>query len=139
MGLLETAREALKDLPVSDVIRERLSLALDQWAASERQASDLRAKVGRLEGMLEIERRDREKAQQELQRLRQEYQEEVRIEQTIEFRRGIRTSGKWSPFCPQCHLPAYAGEQSTVCSGHCGWVASRINANVVEGIIRKLS
>ncbi|MBI2812921.1 MAG: hypothetical protein HYX71_01395 [Opitutae bacterium] len=37
MGLLETARDALKDLPVSDILRERLSLALDQATASEKK------------------------------------------------------------------------------------------------------
>ncbi|MBI2812918.1 MAG: hypothetical protein HYX71_01380 [Opitutae bacterium] len=40
MGLLETARDALKDLPVSDILRERLSLALDQATASEKKIDE---------------------------------------------------------------------------------------------------
>jgi hypothetical protein len=30
MSLIDTARDALKDLPISDIVRERLSLALDR-------------------------------------------------------------------------------------------------------------
>jgi hypothetical protein len=43
-----------------------------------------------------------------LQRFKDEHAEEVRIHQRsgVEFRRGKRTGGKWSPFCPACHSPA---------------------------------
>jgi hypothetical protein len=39
MGLLDLARDTLKEIPMADVLRERLSLALDLAANAERQSS----------------------------------------------------------------------------------------------------
>ncbi len=69
-------------------------------------------------------------------------EEEIRIHQMVEFRRGKRTSGEWMAFCPKCHLPA--GEKPgsrglrvvASCSGFCGWSAS-IPASL-DSIIKEL-
>jgi len=109
MGMLEVARDTLKDLPISDVIRERLSLALDRLAEAEAKIESLHTEIGGLKA-------------QELLR------EEVRVVFDGEFRKGVRTGGQWLPFCPKCHLPlAYATEANryAYCSDQkCGWVAN---------------
>ena len=121
---------------MADILRERLSLALDQSAVLERQVGELQTKTGRLEAQLAIMRGDRDKVQRELHDLQETHQEEVRIEETIEFRRGLRTSGKWQPFCPKCHMPAFAGSSLTICSAQCGWAASYTDFNRVQWIIQ---
>jgi hypothetical protein len=123
MSLADIAKDALKDLPISEIVRERLSLALDQSAVFERQVGELQTKVGRLEAQLDITRGDRDKAQEQLRDLQQAHEEEIRIEHTVEFRRGFRTNGKWLPFCPKCHLPASLMGRKPHCSANCGWIA----------------
>ncbi len=67
MGLLETARDALKDLPVSDVLRERLSLALDQATAAEKKIEAMRDENAELKAEIKIARADAEKKSAELE------------------------------------------------------------------------
>jgi hypothetical protein len=43
--------------------------------------------------------------------LRKEHEEEIRIGRGIESRKGNRTGGRWIPFCPVCHI-AIPGEGS---------------------------
>jgi len=125
MSLLDVARDALKDIPISEIIRERLSLALDQCADAQRQVEGFKADNARLQAKLEIVTSERDEAREELQRLKDEHSEEVRILRMVEFRRGKRTGGKWQAFCPKCHLPAGEGTSNSqrfaVCSGTCGW------------------
>jgi hypothetical protein len=71
MGMVEVARDALKNIPISDVLRERVSLALDRLAEAERQIATLQAEKGGLQGQLERERIDHEQAKKELQRLQE--------------------------------------------------------------------
>lgn len=50
--------------------------------------------------------------------------EEIRIHNSIEFRKGKRTGGKWAAFCPKCHLPTcnVEGHTDVGCSDtKCGW------------------
>jgi hypothetical protein len=105
MGMVEVARDALKNIPISEVLRERVSLALDRLAEAERQIATLQAEKGGLQAQLERERIDHEQAKKELQRLQELLREEIRLVCDVEFRKGVRTSGKWMPFCPKCHLP----------------------------------
>ena len=124
MSLIDTARDALKDLPVSDIVRERLSLALDRLLDAESKIEALQAEKGSLHGQLERERTDHQKTQQELQALRDTWREEIRIHRGIEFRCGNRTAGKWAAFCPKCHMPAsnIEGFVDVSCSdGTCKW------------------
>ena len=123
MSLLEVARDTLKEIPMADILRERLSLALDQFAESERQKTLLQSETGALKVQLERERFDHQRTQQELQRIQNEHAEEVRIHRSIEFRRGRRTAGQWMAFCPRCHLPASNAESAIVlCSDRaCKW------------------
>lgn len=106
MGIIDVARDTIKNLPVSDVIRERLNLALDQLAEAEKQNGALKKAKGALEAQLDSERRDHDQTRQELQRIKAEHAEDVRIYESVEFRRGERTGGRWAAFCPNCHLPA---------------------------------
>jgi hypothetical protein len=125
MSLLQTARDTLKEIPMADILRERLSLALDRLAEAERQIEILQSQKGQLEFQLQAVTLDYEKAQLELHSIRELHKEEVRIFRSAEFRRGTRTRGQWLPFCPQCHLPANApqGDFFLACSASCGWCA----------------
>ena len=125
MSLIDVARDTLKEIPMADILRERLSLALDQSAVLERQVGEFQTKVGRLEAQLEIMHADRDKAQEQLRTLQEAHQEEVRVLNTVEFRKGIRTGGKWAIFCPKCHLPASLDGSVPYCSDRgCGWTGS---------------
>src|SRR5580765_8270629 len=108
MSLIDAARDTIKNLPIADVLRERLSLALDQSADSERKIAELHTEKGNLNAQLEHERLNLQKAEDELHRLRELHAEEIRIVRATEFRRGLRTNGRWLPFCPRCHCPAGA-------------------------------
>ena len=125
MSLLDIARDSLKDLPISDILRERLSLALDLAKQEEAKHEETKAQLARTEAHLEQERLDHKQAREELQRLKDEHTEEVRIHSAIEFRRGSRTGRVWLAFCPKCHLPAnvYADGTAIECSAECGWLA----------------
>ena len=129
MGLLEVARDTLKEIPMSDIVRERLSLALDRLSEAETKIETLQTEKGGMTSALDRERIDHQKTQQELQRLKDEHAEEIQIHRTgIEFRRGKRTSGKWMPFCPKCHLPATHPRNESanvICSDRaCKWHVS---------------
>lgn len=51
--------------------------------------------------------------------------EEIRILETVEYRKGQRTGQFWKAFCPKCHMPlivspSYEGN-AAFCSTKCGW------------------
>ena len=122
MSLLEVARDTLKDLPISDIVRERLSLALDRFADAEAKIEVLQAETGGLKAQLERERLDHKQTQQELQRLKDEHAEEIRVHGNVEFRRGKRTGGVWVAFCPVCHTLADLSTGGVCCAdSKCGW------------------
>jgi hypothetical protein len=145
MGLIDVARDTLKEIPMADILRERLSLALDQFSALERQVSELQRENGKLESKLEREQVDRHKAQQELQRLQKEHEEETVIHSVLEFRRGKRTRNKWLPFCPVCHAPVLInpqdGQSPACCIGDCskktdgGLIVYFPNGTTVESLV----
>jgi len=135
MGMLEVARDAIKDLPVSEVIRERLSLAFDRLEEAERQIAILQTEKGGLQAQFERERLDHEQTKKELQRLHELLHEEVRLVRGVEFRKGSRTGNEWQPFCPKCHLPVVFSrdpsdpifcQDQTVCRWVSGEDSSRI-------------
>ena len=126
MGLYEAAKDALKDIPMADVIRERISLALERLAEAEAQIATLQTEKGGLEAQIGRERTDHEETKKELQTLKERFQEDVRFIHGVEFRRGTRTGDIWLPFCPKCHLPISFSDQRAVpyCNdAACGWVA----------------
>ena len=139
MSIIDTARDALKDLPISDIVRERLSLAIDRLSDAEAKIDILQSEKGSLQAHLERERLDHQKTQQELQRLKDEYSEEVRINNAIEFRRGNRTGGKWAAFCPKCHLPAVPRSDGgwLFCMGSCGWGGVELKT-CLGGLIKQI-
>jgi hypothetical protein len=74
MSVLSDARQALVELPVSDILRERLNLAFDRTAELEQQVMTLQSKVTALEAEnLELRTEiqavtlDRDNARHELQ------------------------------------------------------------------------
>jgi len=135
MSLIQVARDTLKEIPMSDVIRERLSLAFDQLADAQHQVEVLQTEKGSLNAQLERERTDHEQTKKELKRLEELAREESFFVQDIEFRRGVRTGGIWKPFCPKCHLPVVipdAHDEYACCSDHnCHWV-SRVESRQIK-------
>jgi hypothetical protein len=87
--MVEVARNALKDIPTSEVLRERVSLALDRLAEAERQIATLQAEKGGLQAQLERERIDHEQTKKELQPLQELLREEIRLVCDVEFRKGF--------------------------------------------------
>jgi hypothetical protein len=55
VSLIETARDALKSIPMSDILRERLSLTIDQLAISEAKIEILQRENGKLASRLDQE------------------------------------------------------------------------------------
>lgn len=126
MSLLEVARDTLKEIPMADILRERLSLALDQLGDAERTIGALQQESGGLRKQLELEYSARQKLEKELEQVRKEHEEDIRIYHCIEFRLGRRTGREWMAFCPKCHLPAVGyeamdGSPAISCSASCGW------------------
>jgi hypothetical protein len=131
MGTFDTIKQTLTELPISDILKARLEFAFDQSSHLERQVSELQTKTGQLQAQLEIVTTDRDNAQTQLQRLKDEYAEEVRIHRMIEFRRGKRTGGQWVAFCPRCHIPADTEIAFTGCPDQqCGWTTMIPNADM---------
>jgi len=126
MGMFDSLRSSLTELPISDIVRARLELALDQLSDAQSKVSDLQTQVARLEAQLEREHLDHKQTKEELERLKDEHSEDIRIHRLIEFRRGLRTGGVWMPFCPSCHLPIdelrHDGTHRAYCSANdCEW------------------
>jgi hypothetical protein len=107
--------KAINEHGSSEILKECLAFASDQFVALDRKASELEREIGKLEAKLEREQLDRDKAQQELKRLQKEYEEETILHSFIEFRRGKRTQNKWIPCCQKCHL------QTAVIAGTGRW------------------
>lgn len=104
------------------------------------EVATLQAEKGALAAQLEWERLDRQKAENELQHLRQVHAEEVRVARATEFRRGLRTGGKWAAFCPRCHMPASVHDPRDLiaCSDHdCRWV-SEIQGYELRSVLASL-
>jgi hypothetical protein len=140
MSLIETARKTLIGLPISDVLRERLSLALDESAQLQTKCEETKSQLARVEIQLEIERSNHKKTQDELVQLKNEHAEEIRIQNGIEFRRGKRTGGKWTAFCPKCHMPVQGDEDYAIaCSANCGWSSVNVFQSDLGGIISQLA
>lgn len=138
MSLLDIARDTLKDLPVSDIVRERLSLALDRLSEAESKVDVLQSEKANLQAQLEIERLNHQKTQEELQRLKDEHSEEIRVHSGIEFRRGKRTGGVWVAFCPVCHAPADLSSGIVGCANpKCQWQIL-FAANQIPEVTQKL-
>ena len=104
------------------ILTQQLNFAKDKYAALEKEVAKLEAKI-------EIEHSNHVETKQELQRLKDEHAEEIRVHSMVEFRRGKRTGGKWLAFCPKCHLPAhdsaaedrFDGRVCACCTAQCGW------------------
>jgi len=124
MSIIDTAKSTLLELPISDVLKERLSLALDQSAAFKKQVSVLQSENADLKAELKIVSKDKKKKEKELQNLKDLHHEEIRIHKGIEFRKGRRTQNTWMAFCPKCHCPAMHGKSfnNVLCTDEkCKW------------------
>lgn len=126
MGIFDSFKKTVADLPISDIYKTRIDLALDQLADSERQIAVLQTENGKLQAQLQMAESERSKTQRELQKLQDEHAEEIQIHQLVEFRRGKRTAGKWQAFCPKCHMPLVDQQNArrvhmACCTAMCGW------------------
>ena len=142
MNPIDLIEKLITERGSAEVLSHHLAFAKEQFIALERKASELERQIGNLEGKLQREQVDRDKAQQELNRLQKEHEEEIIIHHCIEFRRGKRTSGKWAAFCPKCHMPAIQ-RPSTIyvnCSDgiSCKW-AVRVDTATISQLIGELS
>ena len=125
MSTYTDLKSALTELPISDILKARLELAVDQAVAFERQVEDLQTKAADLKAQLNVVATDRKQARDELDQLQNEHVEEIRIYHGIEYRRGKRTGGDWMAFCPSCHLPCDLSNEVIMCSSiKCGWQTS---------------
>jgi hypothetical protein len=108
MNPLDAIERLITEHGSAAILSQQLAFAKDQFTVLERQVGEFQAKVAKLEAQLEIEHANHKETQQQLQRLQEEHSEEIRIHKNsgVEFRRGKRTGGEWSPFCPACHSPA---------------------------------
>jgi len=86
MSIVDTTRKALTEIPVSDILRERLSLALDYASDSERKVSDLQTQVGKLQATLEAVQVRCGDQSDEIERLKKQLEEDVFISHGVEFR-----------------------------------------------------
>jgi hypothetical protein len=138
MGIVDVARDALKEIPMADIIRERLSLALDRLSEAERQIATLQTEKGGVQAQFERERFDHEKTKEELTALKEGLKEQTCFVHGVEFRRGTRTGDKWLPFCPKCHLPMHFADKNQMpyCNDSaCGWIAGNTSvASVLEAL-----
>ena len=129
MSMFDSIKKTVADLPISDIYKARIELALDQLSEAERQIGVLQTENGKLQAQLQMVETERGQVKRELERLQEEHAEEVRIIKLIEFRRGKRTGGKWLAFCPKCHLPvgevqSDSGVMHAFCTAKfddCGW------------------
>lgn len=79
MGLFESIEKLITEHGSAAIITHQLSFAKEQFVALERKVSELQAQNAKLEVKLEREQLDRNKAQQELQRIQKEHEEETVI------------------------------------------------------------
>lgn len=123
MGIVDGIEKLINEHGSSVILAQQLALAKEQFAALERQVGELQSKAAKFEAQLEIERVNHQRACEELQSLKEEHAEEVRIRGGIEFRKGKRTGQKWEAFCPACHLPIDTSSGLIRCGGDrkCGW------------------
>jgi RNase P subunit RPR2 len=102
-------RDLINERGSAAMMEKRLALKDDEIAKLQSQIRDL-------------------KAADEKQKFEAD---EIVIHKGIEFRRGIKTAGKWMAFCTKCHLPAEqclridhninTQDRVVVCSARCGW------------------
>lgn len=140
MNPLALLEKLINEKGSAAILQKHLEFAASQFADLERKVSELQTEKGRLEAKLEREQMDHQNAKQEIQRLKDERAEEIRIHNAVEFRKGIRTGEEWLPFCPKCHMPLHdPGVEGwgAMCSGDCGW-GSRYTLAAIERMANHL-
>lgn len=137
MNIFDGIEKLITEHGSAAILSERLAFAKDQFEQLERKVSDLQTQTGRLEAQLEREQSDHKKDREELQRLKNEHAEEVRVYGSVEFRRGKRTGGVWIAFCPACHTLADQTGGFVKCADpKCGWEAILADKQVAEMITK---
>ena len=122
MNPLDAIEKLITEHGSAAILSQQLVFAKDQFTVLERQVGEFQAKIAKLEAQLEIEHSHHKETQQELQRLKDEYSEEVRVHSSMEFRRGKRTGNEWVAFCPVCHAPADLSTGIVMCANpKCKW------------------
>lgn len=105
MGLFKWFERLINERGSAAIMEKRLALKDDEIAVLQVKICELQASLDK----------------------QQIESDQVVLHKGIEFRRGIKTAGKWMGFCPKCHLPAedawvrYGKEKIVLCSARCGW------------------
>jgi len=97
---------------IEKLITERGSAAImeKRLALKDDEITKLHSKIRELDAA-----HDKEKVESD----------DIRLHKGIEFRRGIKTAGKWMAFCPKCHMPVSNrdGYLDVSCSDKaCKWI-----------------
>ena len=138
MNPLDAIEKLITEHGSAAILSQQLAFAKDQFAVLERRVAEFQAKIAKLEAQLEIEHSHHKETQQELQRLKDEHSEEVRVHSSMEFRRGKRTGNEWLAFCPVCHAPADLSSGAVMCADpKCKW-SIFFPANQLPEVISKL-
>lgn len=123
-----SAKGLLSKFSMTALLREQLAVAKARNSELESENKEVRVKFG-------LEQASHQKTREELERLKHEHAEDVRIWQGVEFRRGTRTGGRWTAFCPKCHSPIVRGSVLNVrCSANCDWSCNLTPEEVNEAI-----
>ena len=121
MNPFEAMEKLITERGSAEILKVRLELAKEQYDALEKKVDEGLSKIGRLESEVALERSLHRQAKETLTALQKEYEEEIRIVQGIEFRKGKRTNLVWDVFCPKCQMPAYGDGNRAFCTAGCGW------------------
>ena len=92
MGVLDTARQILAEIPLSDVQRERLDFAFDRLAFAETQISTLQNQVSTLQNQVSNLQAENERLQSQLQNVQLDRDEARKECQVLNDRIGKLTS-----------------------------------------------
>jgi len=136
MSLFDPIEKLINEHGSAEILKTRIELAKEQFEALERKVDDTNRQIGRLESELALAKFKEREATEQLAALRKEHEEEVRIVQCVEFRKGKRTSLMWDAFCPKCRMPVYADGLYALCSGDCGWRGPELTVQL-ETLVRK--
>lgn len=115
------------------MLREQLALCEARAVKTETENVNLKAQIATLTAELKLTQQALGDEKQQHERLKKEHEEEVRVWDTVELRRGKRTFNLWRPFCPRCHMPFLLDNRFTVeCSGKCGFISDMRKNEVVK-------
>ena len=130
MGLLEGIEKLITEHGSAGILRERIALAEQNYAALQSERDNLKSEN-------QVLRRQLDQAIQEIGGLKSLEEDDVVIHRGIEFRRGHKTAGRWLAFCPVCQMPMRAieprfGVVCPKCKSHSPFKSSELDNVIAE-------